>query len=218
MIIGYKSGPIAAILFGLAACGSASDVSFQPTPPNVDDPTPTSSDFSVLNDGFIALQDQVPSLGSDPSLVPATYSGTFTGYFSGELDPDVNTTAADINNGDVDFIAGDAQIVIDVVNDSGSIFGAAGNFQSDTVDDIDGTIVLFDFVTTRGSNAVVYEGTYSGKLTVTDADYPTGEQNAAGRFFGGYFGNDGQLISLITTPVDGFNDIYFDGDIVVERD
>ena len=47
---------------------------------------------------------------------------------------------------------------------------------------------------------------------------PRDAQDVAGQLLGGFFGDDGQFISLVTEPLDGFNDIYFDGDIVVERD
>ena len=202
-------------LCGLAACGGGGDVTIQPDPPEAEDPPATSSDFSVLSANFDALEGAIPSTGSLPAQVDPSGTATYTGFFSGELDPDPDTTESDVAAGNVDFIAGDAQILIDFGNDNETI-GAAGNFQSDTVDSIDGTVVLFDFETTRTASAVVFVGNYGGDLTITDDDYPTGAQTIAGRFGGGYFGTDGEFVTAVTVPVDGFNDIYFDGDIVAE--
>ncbi len=215
-----RIGLLSVTMGALAACGGGGDQMIVPEPPTLDpteEPTATSSDFSILEAAFNALESSIPPGGALPADVPTTGTATFTGLFSGELDPNVNTTATDIANGNVDFIAGDAQILVDFGDDDKTI-GAIGNLQSDTVDDISGTIVLFDFETTRGTNAVVFEGNYGGELTITDGDYPTGAQQVAGRFGGGYFGDDGEYISLITTPVDGFNDIYFDGDVVLEEE
>ncbi len=217
MTVTLRNAVLTTALLGLTACGGGGDTVIVPTPPTTPPPTATGSDFATLEASFNALESAIPSTASLPAQVDFPGTATYTGFFTGELDPDVNTTPADVVAGNVDFIAGDAQIVVDLANDNNTV-GAIGNLQSDTVDDISGTIVLFNFELTRGTGAVAYEGFYSGDLTITDADYPTGAQTVAGQFGGGFFGTDGEFITLVTEPLDDFSDVYFDGDIATERD
>jgi len=207
-------------VLALTACGGGGDFTQGPSPVDEvepeDEPTATSSEFSVLSAAYSSLETETLAAPNEPTSFPDAGEAIYEGFFSGELSPVNTTTEADVLNGAaVDLVAGDVRIRLNFANLEDS-FGAIGNLQSDSIESIDGVLGI-DFREATVANVVLFEGVYGGTLEITDPDYSDQPVEILSVFRGGAVGDSGELVALeLGYSGQNFNDIFFDGDVAAK--